>query len=100
MGTWTEFNLEGLFVNWAAVIISNVSAYMTVFINTVYFHISKLLLFVVFLRESNLKFVMVSLLLLSKGLRKEENNEKKRKRVKRNEIQCMILLKSKVIGYI
>ena len=49
---------------------------------------------VVFLRESNLKFVMVSLLLLSKGLRKEENNEKKRKRVKRNEIQCMILLKS------
>ena len=49
---------------------------------------------VVFLRESNLKFVMVSLLLLSKGLRKEENNEKKRKRVKRNEIQCMILFKS------
>ena len=40
MGTWTEFKLEGLFVNWAAVIISNVSAYMTVFINTVYFHIS------------------------------------------------------------
>ena len=42
MGAWTEFKLEGLFVNWAAVIISNVSAYMTVFINTVYFHISKL----------------------------------------------------------
>jgi hypothetical protein len=39
---------------------------------------------------------MVSLLLLSKGLRKEENNEKKRKRVKRNEIQCMILFKSLV----
>jgi hypothetical protein len=37
---------------------------------------------------------MVSLLLLSKGLRKEDNNEKKRKRVKRNEIQCMILFKS------
>ena len=35
---------------------------------------------------------MVSPLLLSKGLRKEENNEKKRKRVKRNEIQCMILI--------
>ena len=32
---------------------------------------------------------MVSPLLLSRGLRKEENNEKKRKRVKRNEIQCM-----------
>jgi len=35
---------------------------------------------------------MVSLLLLSRGLRKEGNNEKKRKRKKRNEIQCMILL--------
>ena len=54
MGAWTEFKLESLFINWAAVIISNVSAYMTVFINTVYFHISKLLLLVVFLRESNL----------------------------------------------
>jgi len=54
MGAGTEFKLEGLFVNWAAVIISNVSAYMTVFINTIYFHISKLLLLVVFLRESNL----------------------------------------------
>jgi hypothetical protein len=43
---------------------------------------------------------MVSPLLISRGLRKEENNEKKRKRVKRNEIQCMILLKSKVLGYI
>ena len=42
---------------------------------------------------------MVSLLLLSKGLRKEENNEKKRKRVKRNEIQCMILLKSLIFGF-
>ena len=39
---------------------------------------------------------MVSLLILSKGLRKEENNEKKRKRVKRNEIQCIILLKSSI----
>ena len=37
---------------------------------------------------------MVSLLLLSKGLRKEEYKEKKRKRKKRNEIQCMILLRS------
>ena len=54
MSTGTEFKSEGLFVNWAAVIVSNVSAYMTVFINTVYFHISKLLLLVVFLRESNL----------------------------------------------
>ena len=94
MGTWTEFKLEGLFVNWAAVIISNVSAYMTVFINTVYFHISKLLLLVVFFKVSNLKLVMVSPLLLSRGLRKEESNEKKRKRAKRNEIQCMILFRS------
>ena len=39
---------------------------------------------------------MVSPLLLSRGLRKEENNEKKRKRVKRNEIQCMILLRSSI----
>jgi hypothetical protein len=54
MGAGTKFKLEGLFVNWAAVIISNVSTYMTVFINTVYFHISKLLLLVVFLRVSNL----------------------------------------------
>ena len=54
MGAWTEFKLEGLFVNWAAVIIGNVSANMTVFINTVYFHISKLLLLVVFFEISNL----------------------------------------------
>ena len=39
---------------------------------------------------------MVSPLLISIGLRKEENNEKKRKRVKRNEIQCMILLRSSI----
>ena len=39
---------------------------------------------------------MVSLLLLSRGLRKEGNNEKKRKRKKRNEIQCMILLRSSI----
>ena len=43
---------------------------------------------------------MVSLLLLSRGLRKEGNNEKKRKRKKRNEIQCMILLKSLVFVFI
>jgi hypothetical protein len=43
-----------LFVNWAAVIVSYISTYMTVFINTVYFHISKLLLLVVFLMVSNL----------------------------------------------
>ena len=35
---------------------------------------------------------MVPLLFISRGLRSEENNEKKRKRVKRNEIQCIILL--------
>jgi len=45
---------------------------------------------------SSLKLVMVSPLLLSRGLRKEENNEKKRKRAKRNEIQCMILLRSSI----
>ena len=49
---------------------------------------------VVFFKVSSLKLVMVSPLLISRGLRKEENNEKKRKRVKRNEIQCMILLRS------
>jgi len=41
---------------------------------------------------------MVPPLLLSRGLRKEENNEKKRKRVKRNEIQCMILFRSQIVG--
>ena len=51
---------------------------------------------VVFFKVSSLKLVMVSPLLLSRGLRKEENNEKKRKRAKRNEIQCMILLKSSI----
>ena len=40
----------------------------------------------------NLLFVlMVSILFQSRGLRKEEYKEKKRKREKRNEIQCMIL---------
>ena len=42
---------------------------------------------------------MVSPLLISRGLRIEENNEKKRKRVKRNEIQCMILVKSLVFVF-
>ena len=51
---------------------------------------------VVFFKVSSLKLVMVSPLLLSRGLRKEENNEKKRKRAKRNEIQCMILLRSSI----
>jgi hypothetical protein len=41
---------------------------------------------------------MVSLLFQSRGLRKEGNNEKKRKRKKRNEIQCMILLRSLIFG--
>ena len=50
MSAWAEFKLEGLFVNWAAVIISN--------------------------------------------------NEKKRKRAKRNEIQCMILFKSELFVFI
>ena len=53
---------------------------------------------VVFFKVSSLKLVMVSPLLLSRGLRKEENNEKKRKRAKRNEIQCMILLRSSIFG--
>ena len=34
---------------------------------------------------------MVPLLFLSIGLRRKENNEKKRKREKRNEIQCIII---------
>ena len=42
---------------------------------------------------------MVSLLFQSRGLRKEEYREKKRKREKRNEIQCMILLKSLVFVF-
>ena len=37
-------------------------------------------------------------LLLSRSLRKEGNNKKNRKRRKRNEIQCMILLKSLMFG--
>ena len=41
---------------------------------------------------------MVSLLFQSRGLRKEEYREKKRKREKRNEIQCMILLRSLILG--
>ena len=41
---------------------------------------------------------MVSLLFQSRGLRKEEYKEKKRKREKRNEIQCMILLRSQIVG--
>ena len=40
---------------------------------------------------------MVSLL-LSRGLRTKEDNEKSRKREKRNEIQCMILFKPQVFG--
>ena len=55
---------------------------------------------VVFFKVSSLKLVMVSPLLLSRGLRKEENNEKKRKRAKRNEIQCMILFKSELFVFI
>ena len=43
---------------------------------------------------------MVSLLFLSRGLRRGDNNEKNRKREKRNEIQCMILLKSSLVGFI
>ena len=37
---------------------------------------------------------MVALLLEEESLRSEGDNEKKRKRLKRSEIQCMILLKS------
>ena len=43
---------------------------------------------------------MVPLLFISRGLRSKGDNEKKRKRVKRNEIQCMILLKSLVFVFI
>ena len=40
---------------------------------------------------------MVSLLFLLRGLRTKEDNEKKRKREKRNEIQCIILLRSYLV---
>ena len=40
--------------NWITVIIRYVSTYMTVFANTVYFHISKLLLLIGFFKVSNL----------------------------------------------
>jgi len=43
---------------------------------------------------------MVSLLFLSRGLRRKGNNERKRKREKRNEIQRMILLKSSLVVFI
>ncbi len=43
---------------------------------------------------------MVSLLFLSRGLRTKEDNEKKRKREKRNEIQCMILFKPSLVVFI
>ena len=43
---------------------------------------------------------MVSLLFLSRGPRTKEDNEKKRKREKRNEIQCMILFKSSLVVFI
>lgn len=42
---------------------------------------------------------MVTLLFKSRGLRKNGNNEKKRKRVKRNEIPCMITLRSIVFFF-
>ena len=42
---------------------------------------------------------MVSLLFISRGLRSKGDDEKKRKRVKRNEIQCMILLKSLIFVF-
>ena len=42
---------------------------------------------------------MVSLL-LSRGLRTKEDNEKNRKREKRNEIQCMIYVKSCLFVFI
>ena len=38
----------------------------------------------------SLQLVMVSLLFLSRSLRTKEDNEKKRKHEKRNEIQCII----------
>ena len=50
----TEASAAQVNIDWAAVIVSYISTYMTVFINTVYFHISKLLLLVVFFKVSNL----------------------------------------------
>jgi len=43
---------------------------------------------------------MISLLFLSRCLRTEEDNEKKHKREKRNEIQCMIQFKPCLVGFI
>ena len=91
MGTWTNFKFKGFFINWATVFVGYICTYMTVFANTVYFHISGLLMLVDFLNVNSLKLVMVSLLFVEESLRSEGDNEKKRKRVKRNEIQCMIL---------
>jgi len=43
---------------------------------------------------------MVSLFFLSRGFRRKGDNEKKRKRLKRNEIQRIILFKSSLIVFI
>ena len=40
---------------------------------------------------------MVPLLFLSRGLRNKEDNENNRKREKRNEIQCMILINQSLL---
>ena len=42
---------------------------------------------------------MVPLLFLSRGLRTKEDDEKKHTREKRNEIQCIILVKSLVFVF-
>ena len=43
---------------------------------------------------------MASLPFLLRGLLTKEDNEKNRKREKRNEIQCMILVRSYLVGFI
>ena len=63
---------------------------MAVLANTVYFHVSKLLLLNDLLRVNNLKLVMVSLLFFKSRFRNKGVMKKSGKRKKRNEIQCII----------
>ena len=54
MGTRTNFKFKGFFINRTTVFVGYICTYMTVFANTVYFHISKLLLLIGFFKISNL----------------------------------------------
>ena len=48
--TGTNLEFKVFFIYWATVFVRYICTYMTVFANTVYFHISKLLLLIGFLR--------------------------------------------------